>query len=380
MNIEPQNFFIGLIDFFAILLPGALLVYVFKSDVGPWVLSGAYSNLAGAEGWAAFLFCSYLLGHFVFLLGSCLLDDPVYDKIRVATYREQIKRLAEGNTLSIVLARRLAAGIIKNVSDQALRQAVKIKKHYLDPLNASAAINTFQWCKARLTLEHREALATVERFEADSKFFRSFVIVLFTLVPWGLLKHRPLLVLVSLPLLALAFWRYVDQRVKATTQAYWYVITLEACTRRLQQVPLTQTDAVSHAGGVVFKRAGGQVKYLLVQASKDRHEWVLPKGPIENGERAEETAVREVREETGVWARISKDLKSISLTVSGEPVKVQFYLMEALEEEKAADRERERAWLPLDGALCRAMHNETRDLLNLAARLHAAPGGSTQPS
>jgi ADP-ribose pyrophosphatase YjhB (NUDIX family) len=179
-------------------------------------------------------------------------------------------------------------------------------------------------------------------------------------------------------MLALAFWRYVDQRVKATTQAYWYAITLEACSRGLQQVPLTQSDAVSHAGGVVFKRAGGQVKYLLVQARKDRHEWVFPKGPIENGERAEETAVREVREETGVWARISKDLKRISLNVSGEPVEVQFYLMEALEEEKAADRERERAWLPLHEALCRAVHNETRDLLNLAAHLKEYKTGQSQ--
>ena len=50
--------------------------------------------------------------------------------------------------------------LIKTIADQAVSQAVRIKEHYLEPLNASAAINAFQWCKAKLTLEHPEALET----------------------------------------------------------------------------------------------------------------------------------------------------------------------------------------------------------------------------
>jgi hypothetical protein len=34
MNFEPQKFFIGLIDFFSILLPGAVLTYLTKE----WVI------------------------------------------------------------------------------------------------------------------------------------------------------------------------------------------------------------------------------------------------------------------------------------------------------------------------------------------------------
>jgi hypothetical protein len=57
-------------------------------DVGPVVLGDRYSNLDGAQAWAAFLFTSYLLGHLVFLLGSWL--DGVYDWLRDRTLDRQI--------------------------------------------------------------------------------------------------------------------------------------------------------------------------------------------------------------------------------------------------------------------------------------------------
>lgn len=80
MNFEPQKFFIGLMDFFSILLPGALLTYLLMGNVGLLVLGDRYSKLAGAEAWAVFLFASYLFGHLVFLLGSWL--DEFYDVLR----------------------------------------------------------------------------------------------------------------------------------------------------------------------------------------------------------------------------------------------------------------------------------------------------------
>ena len=73
-NFDSQKFFIGLMDFFSILLPGALLAFVLMGEVGSVVLADRSSELAGTVGWAAFLFVSYLFGHLVFLLGS-LLDE-----------------------------------------------------------------------------------------------------------------------------------------------------------------------------------------------------------------------------------------------------------------------------------------------------------------
>lgn len=54
------------------------------------------------------------------------------------------------------------------------------------------------------------------------------------------------------------------------------------------------------AGGVVFRRAkdSKDVEILLIQDAKNR--WTIPKGHIEEGEKAKETAGREVKEETGL--------------------------------------------------------------------------------
>lgn len=53
------------------------------------------------------------------------------------------------------------------------------------------------------------------------------------------------------------------------------------------------------AGGVIFRRNDkNEVEILLIQDSKDR--WTIPKGHIEEGETAQETAVREIGEEAGL--------------------------------------------------------------------------------
>lgn len=53
------------------------------------------------------------------------------------------------------------------------------------------------------------------------------------------------------------------------------------------------------AGGIVFRRnKNGQVEILLIQDAKDR--WTIPKGHIEEGETAKQTAAREIGEEAGL--------------------------------------------------------------------------------
>jgi ADP-ribose pyrophosphatase YjhB (NUDIX family) len=355
------------IEFFAILLPGALLTYLLADDAGPALLGNGYRRPAGTEGWILFLFSSYLLGHFVFLLGSWLLDDYAYDRIRKGTHQGVIKTLAEGNKkLPLQATRWLADRFIKAGADHAVRHVVRIKDEYMDRVGAREAINAFQWSKARLALEHRDALSTVERFEADSKFFRSLVIVLGALIPWSLFASRSLIALVSLVLLLMAFWRYVDQRVKATSQAYWYIVTLEANAESSQRSPQVATSAPSHAGGVVFRKVDAGREYLLVAAKKEPRKWVLPKGHLQPAETTKETAVREVYEETGIWARIIDELSVSEYEVQEERVRVQIYVMEAVEEGKPAERRRH-VWLPLDKALEEATHDETRELLRSAA-------------
>lgn len=49
MTFDPQKLFIGLMDFFSILLPGALLTYLLMDDVGPILLGERYGKFAGTE-------------------------------------------------------------------------------------------------------------------------------------------------------------------------------------------------------------------------------------------------------------------------------------------------------------------------------------------
>ncbi len=53
------------------------------------------------------------------------------------------------------------------------------------------------------------------------------------------------------------------------------------------------------AGGIVFRRnKKGDIEILLIQDAKDR--WTIPKGHIEEGETAAQTAKREIGEEAGL--------------------------------------------------------------------------------
>lgn len=54
------------------------------------------------------------------------------------------------------------------------------------------------------------------------------------------------------------------------------------------------------AGGIVWRRLkDGKIEILLIQDLKDR--WTIPKGHIEEGETAQQTARREIGEEAGIY-------------------------------------------------------------------------------
>ena len=88
------------------------------------------------------------------------------------------------------------------------------------------------------------------------------------------------------------------------------------------------------AGGIVFRRRekGKSIEWLICKHS-GYHKWVLPKGIIETGELAEDAALREVSEETGIKAKIVKRITldvAYKYTKNGILVdkKVEFFLME----------------------------------------------------
>ena len=86
------------------------------------------------------------------------------------------------------------------------------------------------------------------------------------------------------------------------------------------------------AGGVLVRRLRGAWMMAAIRpAGKDPGVWALPKGIIGDGEKPDETALREVAEETGVEGRLVGKLGDIRYvyTWAGERVFkiVSFYLL-----------------------------------------------------
>jgi 8-oxo-dGTP pyrophosphatase MutT (NUDIX family) len=84
------------------------------------------------------------------------------------------------------------------------------------------------------------------------------------------------------------------------------------------------------AGGVVVRGAGDQLEVVIAGRESDRT-WVFPKGTPDPGETIEQTALREVREESGLDVEIVRPIGVIEywFAVPGERVHklVHFFLM-----------------------------------------------------
>jgi 8-oxo-dGTP pyrophosphatase MutT (NUDIX family) len=114
--------------------------------------------------------------------------------------------------------------------------------------------------------------------------------------------------------------------------------------------------------------------------------WILPKGHVEEGENMEETALREVREETGLEAEIVDRLGDVTYWYArreheGKPARVfkrvRFYLM-LFRAGRFADRDEEMddvRWFSLDRAETMLAYTNERALVPRAQELLAGVRG-----
>jgi len=137
---------------------------------------------------------------------------------------------------------------------------------------------------------------------------------------------------------------------------------------------LTTATATS-AGGIVFRFQESTPQLVVGRRKRERdaHTWTLPKGTPNLGETLEETALREVCEETGLTVRILSPLDSINYTFVQRGTRihktVHYFMMEPTGGGfECHDREFDEVrWISFDEAATLLSFVTERGLVSLAA-------------
>lgn len=133
------------------------------------------------------------------------------------------------------------------------------------------------------------------------------------------------------------------------------------------------------AGGVVYRRSGETIEVLICKDA-GYHKWVLPKGVRDKDESAEDTALREVREEVGVTGRIVASLGEEKYIYTARGVRVfksvQYFLMEYVSgSESDHDHEMEAVrWAAIDEAIDLMGYKGAKDVLQRAKAILEGEG------
>ncbi|WP_244484081.1 MULTISPECIES: NUDIX hydrolase [unclassified Rhizobium] len=122
------------------------------------------------------------------------------------------------------------------------------------------------------------------------------------------------------------------------------------------------------AGAICYRRniQAGEMEVLLIGSLRTGL-WGIPKGHIESGETARETAEREAFEEAGISGLIEKDaLGTFTYAKETSPNRfhVTVHLLRVLSrsDDFPEDRIRKSKWVPVEMAMREAGHPELSDL------------------
>jgi 8-oxo-dGTP pyrophosphatase MutT (NUDIX family) len=152
-----------------------------------------------------------------------------------------------------------------------------------------------------------------------------------------------------------------------------------------------KTKRHTSSGGVIFREREERVEVALISHHNQRGKivWCLPKGTVEREETLEETARREIREETGLEGKIIERIGEIQYWFFSKEDQarifktVHFYLLEYLRgsEKDHNDEVEEARWVPVQDALGMLTHNSERGILEKAGRyLSTILGSHPEPT
>lgn len=120
-------------------------------------------------------------------------------------------------------------------------------------------------------------------------------------------------------------------------------------------------------GAVVYRKKKGGMEILLIRHKNGGH-WAFPKGHVEKGETDEETALREIREETGLKVKLKPEFHA-SVTYSPKPdvsKDVVYFAAKADPDDKVKAQEAELldiCWLSPEEAMERVTYENDQGIL-----------------
>lgn len=120
-------------------------------------------------------------------------------------------------------------------------------------------------------------------------------------------------------------------------------------------------------GAVVYRKLDTGIEYLVIK-SKAHGDWGFPKGHMEKGESEQETAKREVLEETGLSVTLIDEFRTtVEYTMpNGIPKEVVYYIGKASAEHAVKIQQeeiREYKWLKFNEILRLITFENTREVL-----------------
>ena len=180
---KPGDLFLNVLGFFAVLVPGALLAYLGSDVIVGWAGGALPAIVGNVQHWVAFLVVSYLLGQTLYALGSWRLD-PLY-KAWYVPYKTNKK----GDLFTNLMNR--------------IEQLMGDDK---------AITTLYPWARAYVTVRDAGAAASIERLDADSKFFRAMTLVMLVAALRFAGHGKFLLVLAAAFAVVGSFLRFCHQR------------------------------------------------------------------------------------------------------------------------------------------------------------------------
>jgi hypothetical protein len=184
---KPSEWFIGALEFFGVLIPGGVAVYLVHSVAisAGWI--PGLAGLGGVAGWVAFLVISFIVGY--------LAHPPahVFNRAYDRWYAEPRRR---GGDPDMEFTRGKAQG----------------KKGPHDSL--------YSWAKSELATLSKDQLARVESIEGVSKMFRTLTLLscIAALVSFAALAWSVGIGLIVLALIS--FLVFAERRYAATKELY----------------------------------------------------------------------------------------------------------------------------------------------------------------